>query len=100
MNKSAIGKLALVLAACAIFAGYQWLGLGQYLSFESLKENQGHLATLYHERPLLIAGGFVLLYILATALSLPGATILTLGAGAVFGLAAGVVLVSISSTVG
>lgn len=100
MKKSTIGKVALVVAACAIFIGYQWLGLGQYLSFDSLKENQGSLAALYDDKPLLIAGGFVLLYILATALSLPGATILTLGAGAVFGLTVGVLLVSISSTIG
>lgn len=100
MSKSTMGKLALILAACAIIIGYQWLGLGHYLSFNSLKENQGNLSALYNDKPLLIAGGFVLLYVLATALSIPGATILTLGAGAVFGLTVGVLLVSISSTVG
>jgi len=100
LGKSKIGKMAIVLAICAIFAGYQWLGLGKYLSFESLKENQAYLAGLYQEQPLFLGGMFVLVYILATALSLPGATVLTLAAGAVFGLAVGALLVSISSTIG
>ncbi len=100
MGKSKFGKLALALAACAIFVAYQWLGLGKYLSFESLKANQGSLAAFYQQKSLFVAGLFVLLYVVSTALSLPGATILTLGGGAIFGLPLGVLLVSVSSTVG
>jgi dihydrolipoamide dehydrogenase len=100
LSKSKIGKLAIVLAICAIFAAYQWFGLGNFLSFASLNENQAYLAGLYRERPFFLGGMFVLVYILTTSLSLPGATILTLAAGAVFGLVVGAVLVSISSTIG
>ncbi len=98
MHKTTTRKLILIIIVCATFVAYQWLG--QYLSFESLKENQGHIAALYHSNPVLIGGGFVLIYILATALSFPGAAVLTLGAGAIFGLSIGVLLVSISSTIG
>jgi dihydrolipoamide dehydrogenase len=100
LTKFKVGKWAIAVAILAVFAGYQWLGLGKYLSFESLKENQSHLAALYQEKPVFVGGLFVLAYILATALSLPGATVLTLAAGTVFGLAVGTILVSISSTIG
>ncbi|KAF7763033.1 mercuric reductase [Pseudoalteromonas undina] len=52
------------------------------------------------QSPLLVIGGFFLLYILVTALSLPGAAILTLAAGALFGLAQGLLVASFASSIG
>lgn len=100
MDKSTTSKLALILAICAVLVGYEWLGLGKFLSFESLKDNQIQLSALYQERPFFVGGLFILIYILVTAVSLPGATILTLAGGWIFGLVTGTLLVSISSTTG
>ena len=52
--------------------------LGRFFSLVYVKGAQGHFAQLYAEQPLLVLGGFFALYVVATALSLPGATILTL----------------------
>ncbi|MBZ1392964.1 TVP38/TMEM64 family protein [Psychrobacter pacificensis] len=52
------------------------------------------------QSPFLIIGGFFLLYVVVTALSLPGATILTLAAGTLFGLAQGLLIASFASSTG
>ncbi|WP_261863240.1 TVP38/TMEM64 family protein [Psychrobacter sp. JCM 18900] len=52
------------------------------------------------QSPLLIIGGFFLLYVVVTALSLPGAAILTLAAGALFGLVQGLLVASFASSIG
>jgi pyruvate/2-oxoglutarate dehydrogenase complex dihydrolipoamide dehydrogenase (E3) component/uncharacterized membrane protein YdjX (TVP38/TMEM64 family) len=100
VTKSIAGKagiLALVLAGVAAFF---LLDLGSYLTLDSLKERQAGLADLLEARPLLVIGGFFLIYIATTALSLPGATILTLAAGAIFGLWPGTLVVSFASAIG
>lgn len=89
--------LAFVLAV--FFAAYK-TGLTDYLTFAQLKARQADLQMFYESNPWQMLGGYFALYVLCTALSLPGATILTLGAGAVFGLLNGVVLVSFASTLG
>jgi uncharacterized membrane protein YdjX (TVP38/TMEM64 family) len=55
---------------------------------------------LLEQRPLLMIGGFFLIYVAVTGLSLPGAAIMTLAAGAVFGLWQGVLIVSFASAIG
>ena len=50
--------------------------------------------------PALVIGGYMLIYIVATALSLPGAVILTLAGGALFGLVTGTIVISFASTIG
>ncbi|MEP0174382.1 MAG: FAD-dependent oxidoreductase [Paraglaciecola sp.] len=74
--------------------------LGQYLTLDSLKANQEALAEFIQENWLQAFLGYLILYIIVTALSLPGAAILTLGAGALFGLGWGLVLASFASTIG
>ncbi|MFN5784315.1 MAG: TVP38/TMEM64 family protein, partial [Novosphingobium sp.] len=54
----------------------------------------------YRAHPVLVIAGFFLLYVVLTALSVPGAAILTLAAGAIFGLGTGFVIVSFASTIG
>ena len=69
----------LVLAVAAFFG----LGLGRYLSLEFIKSQQGALETWRAANPLVAALTFFAVYVAVTGLSLPGATILTLAAGAV-----------------
>jgi pyruvate/2-oxoglutarate dehydrogenase complex dihydrolipoamide dehydrogenase (E3) component/uncharacterized membrane protein YdjX (TVP38/TMEM64 family) len=93
-------KAALVLVLVAVGAFVVLADAGRWLSLEALKQGQGQLEALVRERPLASAGGYFLLYVAATALSFPGATVLTLAAGALFGLGAGTVLVSFASSLG
>ena len=74
--------------------------LGQYLTLNSLKSNQQQLANFIQQNWLQAFVGYFLLYVIVTALSLPGAAILTLGAGALFGLGWGLLLASFASTIG
>ncbi|MEP7350944.1 MAG: FAD-dependent oxidoreductase [Sphingorhabdus sp.] len=97
MSVGKVGLLAFLVAAIAAFFVFD---LGAYLTLDSLKARQTDLATLLDNRPLLIVGGFFLLYVATTALSLPGAAILTLAAGAIFGLWHGTLIVSFASAIG
>jgi pyruvate/2-oxoglutarate dehydrogenase complex dihydrolipoamide dehydrogenase (E3) component/uncharacterized membrane protein YdjX (TVP38/TMEM64 family) len=76
------------------------LDLGRYLSFEQLKASQASFAQLHAEQPFMVAALYFLIYVLATALSIPGAVIITLAGGAIFGLWQGLLIVSFASTVG
>ncbi|HLL60059.1 MAG TPA: FAD-dependent oxidoreductase, partial [Allosphingosinicella sp.] len=100
MRKSGYGKLGLLLLILIAIAAFFILDLGSYLTLESLKDRQADLARLVEEQPLLVIGTFFLVYVAVTALSLPGAAIMTLAAGAVFGLLLGTVIVSFASTIG
>jgi pyruvate/2-oxoglutarate dehydrogenase complex dihydrolipoamide dehydrogenase (E3) component/uncharacterized membrane protein YdjX (TVP38/TMEM64 family) len=87
---------ALALAAAAFFG----LGLGRYLSLEFIKSQQGALETWRAANPLMAALTFFAVYVAVTGLSLPGATILTLAAGAIFGLAWGTLITSFAASIG
>jgi pyruvate/2-oxoglutarate dehydrogenase complex dihydrolipoamide dehydrogenase (E3) component/uncharacterized membrane protein YdjX (TVP38/TMEM64 family) len=87
---------ALLGAVVAFFA----LGLQHQLSLQALQARQHDLDAWRQAHPILLAGGFLLAYVAVTALSLPVATLLTLAAGAVFGLLEGTVLVSFASSIG
>ena len=86
----------LVIGVIAFFA----FDLGRYFSLDYLKQSQQGFATVYQQRPLLMLLAFLGVYVLVTALSLPGATILTLAAGAGFGLLVGTVVASFAATIG
>ncbi|HEX4896230.1 MAG TPA: FAD-dependent oxidoreductase [Solimonas sp.] len=89
--------LALILGAVAAWFA---LDLGHWLSLEQLQAQREALLAWREAAPLRAAATVFVVYVLVTALSLPGATILTLGIGAVFGLLWGTVLVSFASTLG
>lgn len=89
--------LILVVAAIALFVV---LDLGRFLSFELLQARRDELVAWRDAEPLLSTATFFSIYVLATALSIPGAVILTLAAGATFGLWWGLAIVSFASTVG
>ncbi len=89
--------LVLLLAAIAAFFV---AGLQHELSLAALKLRQVELAAFQVAHPLLLAGLYFVFYVLVTALSLPGAAVMTLAGGVLFGLLEGTVLVSFASTFG
>ena len=89
--------LLLVVLAIGAFVA---LDLGRYLSFEQLKASQAGFAQLHAQQPFAVASVYFVVYVLATALSIPGAVIITLAGGAVFGLWQGLLLVSFASSIG
>jgi pyruvate/2-oxoglutarate dehydrogenase complex dihydrolipoamide dehydrogenase (E3) component/uncharacterized membrane protein YdjX (TVP38/TMEM64 family) len=95
-KKKLIILLAIVAAAVAFFA----LDLGRYLSLDYVKASQQKFAELYAANPAVVIASFFAIYVAVTALSFPGAAILTLGAGAIFGLVAGTIIVSFASSIG
>ncbi|GAA5127095.1 FAD-dependent oxidoreductase [Alloalcanivorax gelatiniphagus] len=95
-----IKKMTLLLVIVALVAGYFFFDVGQYLSLDYLKQQQGAFQTLASEHPVAVLGGFFALYVLVTALSLPGAAIMTLAAGALFGFWVALLLVSFASSLG
>ncbi|AEG91469.1 FAD-dependent oxidoreductase [Ramlibacter tataouinensis] len=93
-------KLTLVATLLAAIVLFFALDLGRFLSLDVLRQSQAALGALRDRHPVVTAASFFALYVLATALSLPGAAILTLAAGALFGLAGGTLLVSFASSLG
>ncbi|MEJ7137322.1 FAD-dependent oxidoreductase [Amphibiibacter pelophylacis] len=94
-------KKILLLAAIAVaIAAFFALGGPHLLSLDALRQNHAALQAWRDESPLLVAGAFFGLYTLVTALSMPGAAILTLAGGALFGLPLGLGLVSFASSLG
>ncbi len=94
-------KKIIILGVLAVVVGLFFeLELGQYLTLEYIKDQQQRIDEYYADNRVLTLAGFFLLYVVITGTSLPGAAVLTLAAGAVFGLVTGLVLVSFASTIG
>ncbi len=97
MQPKRLALLALFsLALTAWFA----LDLGQYLTLETLKAQKDAIDGFYRANPLLVLAAFFAIYVTLTALSVPGAAIMTLAAGAVFGVTTGTLVVSFASSIG
>ena len=97
MKKS---KLVLIFVVIALVAAFFIFDLGRYFSIDFFKSQQSAIETYYQANPVQTGVLFLLVYIAVTALSFPGAAVLTLVAGAVFGLLWGTVLVSFASSIG
>ena len=93
-------KLAPLLIIAAAFVLFFAMGWNKYFTFEELKNAPSKFAQLKADSPLLLAGGYFVVYLLVAALSLPGAAILTLAGGAIFGLVEGTLLASFASSIG
>ncbi|NBB92194.1 MAG: FAD-dependent oxidoreductase [Gammaproteobacteria bacterium] len=97
-------KLALRLAVAAVFVlalvAFFMLDLQQYLNLATLREQRDALLSWTSEHLLLALGVYVGVYIVMAALSVPGAAVLTLAGGALFGVLTGTVAVSFASTIG
>jgi len=99
MNKTASRLILLVLIAVAIGAFF-WFDLGRFFSLAELQARRDALLGFVESNFWGTLAAFMLAYILMAALSLPGAAILTLAGGALFGVIAGTVAVSFASTIG
>jgi pyruvate/2-oxoglutarate dehydrogenase complex dihydrolipoamide dehydrogenase (E3) component/uncharacterized membrane protein YdjX (TVP38/TMEM64 family) len=97
MNKN---KVALLIALLALIVAFFVFDLGHYFSLQYLKESQTQFGALYDSQPALVIGVFFVIYVAVTALSFPGAAVMTLAAGAIFGLLMGTVIVSFASSLG
>jgi uncharacterized membrane protein YdjX (TVP38/TMEM64 family) len=98
--KSNLGRIVVLLLVAGLIGAFFAFDLGQYLSFTYLKDRQQAFAEFYVANRFLTIALYMVIYIAATALSLPGATILTLAGGALFGLWAGLLIVSFASSIG
>ncbi len=94
------GRLFLILMILALIVAYFFLGLDSYLTLDFLQSQQASLQAYYQEHQLETLLIYFLVYVLTTALSLPGATVLTLAGGAFFGLGLGLLVISFASTIG
>jgi uncharacterized membrane protein YdjX (TVP38/TMEM64 family) len=99
-KKSYIQKIVIVLVIVGAIVVFKVFDLGQYLTLSYIKESQEKFQLLYNEHRAAVIAGFMAIYILVTSLSLPGAAIMTLAAGALFGLGVGLIIVSFASTIG
>jgi len=100
MKRKSVEKLivvlGIVLGAIIFFA----FDLGQYLTFEYVKSRHQAFDAYYADHSLLTIAVYMLVYIVVTAMSLPGAAVMTLVGGAMFGLWLGVLIISFASTIG
>ena len=89
--------LILLVVLAGLFFAFD---LGRFLSFESLKSSRDELQQTYQARPLQTIGLYAAIYVVITSLSLPGATVMTLAGGAIFGLWVGVPAAVVSASIG
>jgi pyruvate/2-oxoglutarate dehydrogenase complex dihydrolipoamide dehydrogenase (E3) component/uncharacterized membrane protein YdjX (TVP38/TMEM64 family) len=97
MNKGKLAVLALIAAGIAAFFIFD---LRQYFSIEYFQLQRAAIDGYFQANPVQAAAVFFFVYVAVTGLSLPGAAILTVVAGAIFGLLWGVVIVSFASSIG
>jgi len=95
-----VKKAILVLVLLGAIVAYFVFDLGQILSLESFKASQADIVAAKDANPVLYIAGFFILYVAVTGLSIPGAAIMTLVAGALFGVVVGTIIVSFASTMG
>jgi uncharacterized membrane protein YdjX (TVP38/TMEM64 family) len=101
VKKSTIAKrIAVVAVVAGVIVAFKVLGLGQYFTLSYVKASQEKFVSLYAEHRLPVIASYMTVYILVTALSLPGAAVMTLAGGALFGLLTGTIMVSFASTAG
>lgn len=100
MSVNTVKKLFLVLIAATAIALFFKFDMHQLLTLDGLKGSMEQFRHYQAQSPLLVMAGFFLLYVIVTALSLPGAAILTLASGALFGLVEGLLVASFASSIG
>jgi uncharacterized membrane protein YdjX (TVP38/TMEM64 family) len=93
-------KIIIVAAVAGIIVAFRIFHLGEYLTLSYIKESQERFSALYSGHTVAVIAAYMAVYILVTSVSLPGAAILTVAGGALFGLITGTVAVSFASTIG
>jgi len=100
MRPDHVKKIGIVGLIVMLIILFKMFGLQQYLTLSYLKEQQAHFAQLYAANQMLVICIYMLIYIAVTTLSLPGAAVMTLAGGGLFGLVTGTIVVSFASTIG
>ncbi|SHK29260.1 Uncharacterized membrane protein YdjX, TVP38/TMEM64 family, SNARE-associated domain [Desulfatibacillum alkenivorans DSM 16219] len=100
MKPGTVKKIIVAGVLVALAASFFIFDLGRFMSLEYVKSSQAGLTQLYSEHPVSVIGTYMLIYIAVTGLSLPGAVVLSLAGGALFGLLTGLVVISFASTIG
>lgn len=93
-------RIVLLVLVTALLAAFFVFDLGRFFTLEALKASQEQFSAQYAATPVLVMGAYFVIYVVVTALSLPGAAVMTLAGGALFGLATGTLLVSFASSLG
>lgn len=93
-------KIIITIAGVIAIFLFFYFDLKSYLTLTVLKENRQQLLDYYASHKLIMVAGFMAIYIVQTALSLPGAAILSLAAGAIFGSVMGTIYANIAATLG
>lgn len=100
MTAIQLKRISIVTTIAVIFALVWYFNLTDYLTLEYIKMKQEAFELLHKEHRFLMVGSYVLIYILVAALSIPGAAIMTLAGGALFGFWTTLIAVSFASTIG
>lgn len=93
-------RLAIIAVIAVVVAVFFASGAHEALTLDNLKAEQVRFQALFAEAPFTVAGGFFAIYVVMAALSLPGATLLTVLGGALFGLGWGLLIISFASSLG
>lgn len=93
-------RILLLIVITVLIAAFFYFDIQQFLTFEFLKSQHQNIVAYCANHPVLAIALYALIYIAVTGLSLPGATILTLAGGALFGLLWGTLIVSFASSIG
>jgi len=84
----------------AVILTLRFSGIGDYLTIENLKENKEMLQGAVKDNYVVFAAAFILVYVIITGFSIPGATVLTISSGFFFGAVIGTIFVNIAATLG
>jgi uncharacterized membrane protein YdjX (TVP38/TMEM64 family) len=97
---SSAGKIAIAVVIAVAIGAFFYFDLGRFLSLTALKDNRDKLLSFTEANYVSAAVLFILAYITVTGLSLPGAVILTLAGGFLFGSVFGTLFVNLGATSG
>lgn len=100
MHKEHLKKLIIVLVVVVLAGLFFLFDLNQYLTLSHLKASRASFQALFLAHPVAVIGSYALFYILVVALNLPGAAIMTLAGGTLFGFVPGTIVVSFASSIG
>lgn len=100
MRRDTVKRLGIAGFLIALVVCYFVFDLGRFVSLEYIKASRDSFQTLYAEHAVAVLAVYFCIYVAATALALPAATVITLAGGALFGLGTGVVVVSFASSIG
>ena len=99
-SKIPVNKILIIIVVLVLIAAFRIFNVGDYLSLSYIKESQEKFTSLYRDHRITVIAAYMAIYILVTSLSLPGAAVMTLAGGALFGLVTGTIIVSFASTLG